>query len=191
MNVPTLRRLSHDLRGSLANLRMGLQACRESPDMLAVLGEALLQEVDSLDGRLVQLNWMARCGAPNPELVNVHLVVESWASERGLQELQLEPVRAQVDPDLLKAALDQLYRNAEQHGGGCLGLRLLVTGQRLLLEVRDQNKGWPENIYDWLKDPQLWQGRVALGLALAQRVVLAHRGELILQPGSAALSIPL
>ncbi|MBS2036646.1 HAMP domain-containing histidine kinase [bacterium] len=191
MNVPTLRRLSHDLRGSLANLRMGLQACRESPDMLTVLGEALLQEVDCLDRRLIQLNWMARCGAPNPELVNVHAVVEGWAADRGVSGLQLEPVQAHLDADLFKAGLDQLYDNALKHGGGCLGVRLLVTGQRLLLEVRDQDKGWPDNIYDWLKDPQLWRGQVALGLAVAQRVARAHGGELILEPGSAALSIPL
>lgn len=191
MNVPTLRRLSHDLRGSLANLRMGLQACRESPDMLAVLGEALLQEVDRLDGRLIQLNWMARCKAPNRDLVNLHSVVESWARERGLDNLNLEAVQACVDPDLLRAALDQLHDNAQQHGGGYQGLSLVLTGRRLLLEMQDQNKGWPNHIYDFLKDPQLWEGRIALGLALVQRVAQAHEGELILGPGSAALSIHL
>ncbi|MFN8607813.1 MAG: ATP-binding protein [Vulcanimicrobiota bacterium] len=191
MNVPTLRRLSHDLRGSLANLRMGLQACCESPEMLAVLGEALLQEVDRLDGRLVQLSWMARCNTPNNELVNVHAVIEGWGCDRGFSQTELEPVQARLDPDLLKAALDQLFNNAEQHGGGCQAVRLQVTGRRLMVEVQDQGRGWPENIHDWLKDPQLWQGGVALGLPLAQRVAQALDGELILQPGSAALSIPL
>ena len=191
MNVPTLRRLSHDLRGSLANLRMGLQACRESPDMLAVLGEALLQEVDRLDGRLIQLNWMARCNAPNCDEVNVHLVVEGWAKEKGLEQLQLEPVRASVDPDLLKAALDQMHDNAVRHGGGYTGTTLRVSGRRLHLEISDHGKGWPDNIYDWLKDSQLWNGQIALGLPLAQRVAQAHGGELILEGGSAALSLPL
>jgi signal transduction histidine kinase len=191
LNVSTLRRLSHDLRGSLANLRMGLQACRESPDMLALLGDALLQEVDRLDGRLIQLNWMARCSAPNRDQVNVHLVVEGWAKDKGVEGLQVEPVQASIDPDLLKAALDQLYDNAVQHGGGYSGIGLRVTGRRLHLEVRDGNRGWPDNIYDWLKDPQLWGGQIALGLPLVQKVAVAHEGELLLEPGSAALSIPL
>ena len=191
MNVATIRRLSHDLRGSLANLRMGLQACRESPDMLALLGDALLQEVDRLDGRLIQLNWMARCGAPNRDQVNVHRVVEGWAKDKGVAGVQLEPVQASIDPDLVKAALDQLYDNAEQHGGGYSGLGLRVTGGRLHLEVRDQKRGWPDNLSEWLKDPQLWGGQIALGLPLVQKVAVAHGGELLLKPGSAALSIPL
>ncbi len=191
MNVPTLRRLSHDLRGSLANLRMGLQACRESPEMLGILGDALLQEVDRLDGRLIQLNWMARCSAPNRDEVHVHLVVEGWAREKELGQLQVEPVRASVDPDLLKAALDQLYENAVRHGGGYSGTSLRVTGRRLQLDVHHEGKVWPDNIYDWLKAPQLWNGQIALGLPLAQKVAQAHEGELVLEPGSAGLSIPL
>lgn len=183
--------MSHDLRGSLANLRMGLQACRESPEMLAVLGEAMLQEVDKLDGRLVQLGWMARCGAPHRDECNVHLVVEGWAQDRGLECLKLEPVRASIDPDLLKAALDQLYNNAQSHGGGCTQVCLTVQGERLNLEVRDQGKGWPAELHEWLKDPQLWNGQIALGLAVTQRVAWAHQGELLLQHGSAALSLPL
>ena len=159
--------------------------------MLAVLGEALLQEVDRLDGRLIQLNWMARCNAANRDRVNLHAVVESWAKQRGLDNLNLEAVQASVDPDLIGAALDQLYDNAQQHDGGYQGLSLVLTGRRLLLEMQDQNKGWPDNIYDFLKDPQLWEGRIALGLALVQRVAQAHEGELILAPGSAALSIHL
>jgi len=191
LNVSTIRRMNHDLRGSLANLRMGLQACRESPEMLAVLGEALLQEVDKLDGRLVQLGWMARCGAPHRDECNVQLVVESWAQERGLENLKLESVRACIDPDLLKAALDQLYTNAQTHGGGCSEVRLAVLGRRLELEVRDQGKGWPEGLFEWLKDPQLWKGQIALGLPVAQRVAWAHQGELQLEHGLAALSLPL
>ncbi len=191
MNVSTVRRLSHDLRGSLANLRMGLQACRESPEMLAVLGEALLQEVDRLDGRLIQLNWMARCKAANRDELNVHLVVEGWAREKELDGLQLEPVRASVDPDLLKAALDQLYDNAVAHGGGYIGTSLRLTGAGLQLDILDGGTGWPDRIIDWLKDPQLWAGQIALGLPLAQKVARAHEGELVLEPGRAGLSIPL
>ena len=183
--------MSHDLRGSLANLRMGLQACRESPEMLGILGEAMLQEVDKLDGRLVQLGWIARCGGPQRQECNVHRVVEDWAQERGLENLKLESVCSTVDPDLLKAALDQLFQNAQTHGGGCTGVWVSRQGERLILDVRDQGEGWPEAIHEWLKDPQLWQGQIALGLAVAQRVAWAHQGELVLEPGSAALSLPV
>ena len=184
--------MSHDLRGSLANLRMGLQACRESPDMLAVLGEALLQEVDKLDGRLVQLGWMARCGAPHREECSIQLLVESWAQERGLEDLKLAQVRALVDPDLLKAALDQLFQNAQTHGGGCSQVCLTVQDMRFRLEVCDQGTGWPDGLPEWLEDPQLWRGQIALGLPLAQRVARAHQGELLLlEGGVVALSLPL
>lgn len=159
--------------------------------MLTMLGGALLEEVDRLDGRLIQLNWMARCGAPTRDEVHVHLIVEGWAKDKGVGGLQLEPVQASLDPDLIKAALDQLHDNALKHGGGYEGIGLRVIGRRLHLEVLDQNKGWPENIYDWLKDPQLWNGQIALGLPLAQKVAQAHEGDLLLEPGSAALSIPL
>lgn len=186
-----MRRLSHDLRGSLANLRMGLQACRESPEMLAMLGDALLQEVDRLDARLIQLNWMARCGAPERDEVNLHLVVDSWATEKGVANLRLEPVQASLDPDLVKAALDQLYDNAVKHGGGYIGTTLRVSEGRIRLEIADRGSAWPDNISEFLQDPQLWNGQLALGLALAQRVARAHQGELELGEGKVALILPL
>ena len=84
-----------------------------------------------------------------------------------------------------------MHDNAVKHGGGYLGTGLRVIGQRLHLEIFDHGRGWPDNSHDWLKDPQLWNGQIALGLPLAQKVAQAHGGELLLEGGSAALSLPL
>lgn len=191
MNPASQRRLSHDLRGSLANLRMGLQACIETPVLLAQLGQPLLQEVDRLDRRLIQLSWMGRCAQPQMQECNLQPVLAAWAQERGLPEVECPPLRVSFDPDLIKAALFQLCDNAELHAGGVSQVRVVADDSSWQLQLTDRGAGWPEGLADWLQDPQLWHGQIALGLPLVQKVLSCHGGTLLMDRPPAGWILPL
>ena len=185
MTPATQRRLSHDLRGSLANLRIGLQACQENPQLFAELHSALLDEVERLDHRLFQLGWMARCSDPHKQECLLPALLAAWTQERGLAEVDCPAVRVMLDPDLMGVAFDQLCDNAERHGGGVTGVRVVVSQDSWQLHVGDRGPGWPEGLEEWLRDPQLWRGQIALGLPLAQRVLASHQGRILLDQSPA------
>lgn len=190
MKTATQRRLSHDLRGSLANLRIGLQACRETPDLFAALSEAMLEEVERLDHRLVQLGWMVRSAEPQMRECNLQALVAGWASERGIEKIDCPAVQARLDPDLLRAAFNQLCDNATRHGGGVVGVLVTATDSLWQLEIHDNGPGWPDGLKEWLQDPQLWHNQIALGLPMVQKVLAGHGGSLVLDEPPARWIVP-
>lgn len=188
MNITTLRRLSHDVRGSVANLRMGLEACCQSPALLTQLGPAMLEELNRLDRRLQQLNWLARCEHASAQLHDVPSLVAGWCADRGLSLTECPPFQARLDPDLMRAAFIEICENAQTHAGGVRQVRIDFTEDRWQLEVLDHGPGWPTGLASWLEQPQLWNGQIALGLPLVQKVLSQHGGKLLLEKAPACWS---
>ena len=195
MNSPEVRlrrRLSHDVRGCVASLRIAVQASLDNPDIFPDLAPSMLAEINNLDRRLQQVSLMARSHVPDREPVNFAALVRQWLDEKGLQvaQVELEPTHVQVDTDLWMAALEEVWRNAQAYGGGVVALKLSSADGRPTLTVEDAGPGWPEGLEEWLRAPQLtlWKNNVALGLALCLEVVQGHGGELLLQerPGGGA-----
>lgn len=190
MNTSTQRRLSHDLRGSLANLRIGLQACRETPELFSALNEAMLEEVERLDHRLVQLGWMVRSAEPQKRECNLQALVASWATERGIARVECPEARVCLDPDLLRAAFNELCDNAVRHGGGIAALSVVAGPSAWELQLSDQGPGWPAGLKEWLEDPQLWHNQIALGLPLVKKLLASHGGSLVLDHPPARWIVP-
>ena len=172
-----LRRLSHDLRGSVASLRVGLQAVNDSPEMLADLSSALMEEVEKLDRRLLQIHWMSRSAYPQKRAFDLG----TFISEQSGQPLTQHSTIG--DTDLLLAAWQEALSNAKLHGGGLGTLKLTSRedGWSLLIP---SSKPWPEGLANWLESEstELWQGRLCLGLALQKWVLRAHSGRVYLGP---------
>jgi signal transduction histidine kinase len=169
---------------------MGLQACVESPQLLAQLGGAMLEEVDALDRRLIQLTWMGRCAEPQLQECNLQPLLAGWAQERGITRLECPSLRVCLDPDLIRVAFFQLCDNADRHAGGVSRLRVVANDLDWQLQLDDSGEGWPEGLVAWLKDPQLWRGQIALGLPLVQKVLASHGGKLLLDQPPACWTVP-
>ena len=173
-----LRRLSHDLRGSVANLRIGLQACQENSELLSALGESMLSEVERLDRRLIQLSWLGRTAHPVDQPNSVNKLVQQWSP----LPVEGEGVSAQVDADLLEAAIRELVRNANEHGGELTRVHVSNQAENWVVRIEHRGSDFPNGLTDWLERPgvRLWREQLALGLRLAQRVAEAHNGTLSL-----------
>lgn len=110
--------------------------------------------------------------------VRLDLLVEACLSDG--QACELEPTTVTVDAALVKVALVNLLRNAEQHGKGVRVVRL--RGGRL--EVHDHGPGLPPDagLTDpFVKGPES-QG-AGLGLAVVARIAALHGATLRLGPG--------
>ncbi len=172
-----LRRLSHDLRGSVASLRIGLQAVIDSPEMLNDLSGALLEEVEKLDYRMIQVHWMSRSAYPQMRSFDLG----AWLSEQSGQSFPKFMIEG--DSDLLQAAWKAAVHNAQTHGGGLGELKLSATDQGWSLLMTSPND-WPEGLADWLhyEPTALWRGKLCLGLPLQKSVMAAHGGRISIRP---------
>ncbi|MDL2338783.1 MAG: HAMP domain-containing sensor histidine kinase [Pseudomonadota bacterium] len=102
---------------------------------------------------------------------------------------------AQVDPDLLAAALMNLLDNSMRHGAtqARVDTRHESDG-RTVVSVRDNGSGIPEVERTRLQaalDAQQYEDHTGLGLMLADLVARAHGGRLHLRPASAGGSIEI
>lgn len=93
--------------------------------------------------------------------------------------------RVRVDPLAVRRAVEELVRNADQHGGGG-HVTAAASGDRVLVTVRDHGPGLPGPVLDALRAGRPVPG--GLGLHLARALVTASGGTLAAwsRPGQGA-----
>ena len=200
-----LRDVSHELRSPLARLGVALELARqragdgasESLDRI----EKESQRLESLISRLLSLERL-QAGAERPEGQSVQLdalverVVadarfEADADGGGVRSVNAAAPRVKGSPDLLHSAVENVVRNGIAHtapGSAVevwLGEERFHGGQVAVIRVRDHGPGVPPGELERLFDPfhrvdnsrDRRTGGVGLGLAITERVVRAHGGE--------------
>ncbi len=104
-----------------------------------------------------------------------------------------------ADPDLLQQALINLVKNAVEAVSTTpdprIDLSCRTTGHRIVIEVRDNGTGLPEQEPEQIFTPFFTTkaGGSGIGLALARQIAIAHGGELTVQrlPQGALFSLDL
>lgn len=104
------------------------------------------------------------------------------------------PALIDADPDLLVAALLNLFDNAHRHGATQLTLRVHVGDGATLVHIADNGSGMPDTQRQRLQaalDTQNYDAQVGLGLMLADLVARAHGGQLQLPATAAGCEVVL
>lgn len=208
-----LQDVSHELRSPLARLGFAIELARTSPDPRPLLDRIKL-EADRIANLVAELLQMTRAeGDPRErrvERVDVRALLAELLGdcelEAGGREVRLagEPMPEawlDGDPVQLRRAFENVVRNAIRHAPPrtAVETRLAADGGRLVFTVRDHGPGVaPEHLQEIFKP--FWRadtsrdrhsGGVGLGLAIAQRAVLLHRGRIAAENADPGLRVTI
>jgi len=171
--------VSHDLRNPLQVLRGALDGARETGDPKHFdRGEQALDRMETLIDDVLSL---ARQGQPIDETQPVSLatlVEECWTMiETGDAELVVDGDLGFVaDPDRLRQLVENLVRNAVEHGGGdvTVGIGPLPDGTGFYVE--DDGRGIPasERSEVFESGYSTAENGTGFGLAIVSEIVDAH-----------------
>lgn len=197
-----LQDLSHELRSPLARLHLILELARSSAGTAQAetyfrQAESEITRLDRMTGEMLALSRLEG-GIPGVEREHLDLAellrgcVEQAGLEAAARQVSLQlmpPDRPAVvfgNAQLLESALDNLVANAIKFSpaGGEVELAVQQTAQGVGLSVRDRGPGVPDAELESLFNPFFRGSNAAradghgLGLAIVQRVVTIHGGEI-------------
>ncbi len=200
-----LRDVSHELRSPLARVHAALSLARQRTKG-AVDGELnrVETELDRLDNLIGKLLVFARLDSgqlrmqQQPidlaglllEVVNDSLI-EAAAEDKNVLLDDMNGFNVVGDPDLLASCFENIIRNAIRHSPPRSSVEVALFANdsdsgRCFITVRDRGKGVPENdlatIFELFRkyDDEGGEntGSSGIGLAIAEKVVHLHGGEI-------------
>jgi two-component system sensor histidine kinase CpxA len=200
-----LRDVSHELRSPLARLSVALELAREEspPAMMGHLNriEREAGRLNELIGQLLRLSSMESTDGSNltesfrlDGLLEKMLPDVEFEAEQRLCQIRLLnhcDCVVQGSPELIYRAIENIVRNAVRYTReqSVVELKLSceqqVGASMVILDVSDRGPGLPENELENIFRPfyraddarQRDTGGFGVGLAIANRVVRLHHGE--------------
>jgi two-component system sensor histidine kinase CpxA len=201
-----LRDVSHELRSPLARVSVALELAREdaAPEMETYLSriERETAKLNQLIGQLLALSSMEaveRNGNFQPvslrNLIQEMIPDAEYEAQQRKSSISFSAAADGViagNRELLYRAIENVVRNAVRYTeqGSDVEIQLKTTGvesqQRAILEVRDHGPGIPEDQIEQIFRPfyrvdrarSAETGGFGVGLAIAERTVKLHGGEL-------------
>ena len=152
---------------------------------------ATIAEMDSMVGVTLQFardEATTEVKRPTDIAALVQSIVDDMADAGMPVKMQAaEPIVYDCQPDALKRAIRNLLDNAVKYGKAA-SVAIQTTPKTIEVLIEDEGPGIPEQELSRVFDPfyRLEESRsrdtggVGLGLAIAQSIVQAHRGELVL-----------
>jgi signal transduction histidine kinase len=204
--------LAHEVRNPLTAMRLDLQRAEESvlePDVLRAVLPRVIAQIARLDRAVSGALRVTRSGSMEPTSVDLRAVLES-ARQSAEPEFARRNARVIIATDeglpMLPGdpgALEQLFLNLLVNAAQALGTggHATVTAHRdngsIVITVRDNGRGMTPAQVAEVQQPYRSTRRdgTGLGLKVARRIALSHRGEITLEskPGegtSAVVRLP-
>ncbi len=191
--------VSHELRTPIARMRFGLDMLEEADDVAKQrFMSGLSSDVDDLESLVNELLHYARFEKSNPMDEQQMIAIVPWLEDvvdnakgyaKGLkmtchiQDIS-KNTSVQFSPRYMARATHNLLRNACKYGNKDIRITLELKEEHVFIHVDDDGQGIPEKerqrIFeaftrlDKSRDKQT--GGHGLGLAITQKIMLAHKG---------------
>jgi PAS domain S-box-containing protein len=180
--------ISHDLRNPLnvAQARATLLAEQTESEHL----DPLLRSLDRMEAIVEDTLTLARQGETISETESIsltHLVGKCWATvdtDDATIEI-IDEMTFQGDFDRLRHVFENLFRNAVEHGGSDVTVRVGCHDGKGI-HVEDDGPGIPVEKRDEVLEPgySSARGGTGFGLTIVKRIVEAHGWELSITDGT-------
>ena len=202
-----LHDVSHELRSPLARLNVAIALLRQNPARMQEIFERIESESHRLDQMVDELLTLSRVESGVPELDNyldinnlIYAVVEDAKFEASTSDVMIQSNITHIDDtkkichiikgngQLLRRALENVIRNAIHHSTSGKSVEVNLFSDTLkqcyIISISDRGTGVEEGKLSSIFDPFV---RVhpnnsgegfGLGLAIANRAVLAHGGTI-------------
>lgn len=194
-----LQDISHELRSPLARLSLAAELARTSPDRDAA-AVRVNKEIRRLTDLVEILLEVTRAeGDPSERNTDdvaldelVREVVDDCGIEAGVRGCRLhlqagEPFLLRADRELLRRAIENVVQNAIRHApqGSSVDITLNGSAANASVSIRDYGSGVPPDALAAIFRPffrldhsrDTASGGVGLGLAIAQRAIQVHNGQ--------------
>jgi two-component system OmpR family sensor kinase len=198
-----LHSVSHELRTPIARLGFGLELLGAKTDDAALKRriEAMERDLAELDELVKELLGMTRLDsaqalqAQSLELAPLlHGCAEALQPAPPGLSCELAPALGSIEGDarLLARAVGNLLRNAAKYATGRIVLQARREGGTIEIAVEDDGPGIPESERERVFEPffrldrsrDRATGGFGLGLSIARKAVLLHRGTLRVEESS-------
>lgn len=191
--------LAHEIKNPLSTMQLNLQLLLEDIRPDDPLHGRFAHRIGSIQREASRLreiveDFLRFAGRMEVQLEEVELnsliedLVDFLTPQAQLSRVELrfrrstDPIRARIDPRLVKQAVLNLMLNGMQAmpTGGDLILQVSKDESHASIEVTDTGKGMPEDIRQKIFQAyfSLRKGGTGLGLAMAKRIVDEHQGTI-------------
>jgi signal transduction histidine kinase len=203
LRLVRVARATHELRGPLFAVGLGLHGLGGEPARLAALELELARAGRALDDlaaapsgakarstrELVDLTDLVKAYAPSWRSLAAGYGADLRVSSSPRPARPGPPGSGHVaattvfaDPLRIAQACANLVGNAAEHGGGVVRVRVRATGQRVLIEVADDGPGLPASVSALTATARARRGPRGHGLAIAAAIAEHHGGRLHAAP---------
>lgn len=204
-------RASHELRGPLSAVQLGLHGLSGEPARLAAIELELRRAGRALeDLAAARVGGPSRSGVERVDLARlVHEHAPGWAvlAEGHGARLRVgsptvvlpfaigggdlgAPATVVADPLRVAQACANLVANAAEHGRGDVRVRVRASLDRVAIEVSDDGPGLPAPLAALTAPARFRRGRRGHGLAIAASIATHHGGRLTADGAQLALELP-
>jgi two-component system sensor histidine kinase RstB len=197
--------VSHELRTPVARMRFALEmlAASDNKEDKFRYVSAITEDINELDLLLEELLSYARFDQNNPELNPSLVKIIPWLDYSMNKLLPLAKDKQLIynvrdievgetthfEPRLMSRVLDNLVQNALRYAKVKVKVTLKRDGESYLLMVEDDGEGIPKEKREYIFDAfsridasrDRASGGFGLGLAIVDRIVKAHKGNVIIR----------
>ncbi len=189
-----LMAISHELRTPITKAKLRMEFMPESDEK-----DQLKEDINEIDLLISDLLEAERLNNDHSALVServllanfIRSIAESFKSNNGEIEIEIpvNDLEFEIDKLRIRLLITNLLNNAVRHGkGNLINVRVSFSGDRGIIEVRDNGEGISEEHITQITEPfyradsarQRNTGGFGLGLYLCRLIAQAHGGEMII-----------
>ena len=195
-----LNDVSHELRTPLTRLRLAIALARQRPERTATALDRVESEARRLDELVDELLTLSRLESGVIDLQGYFdllellrkLIADARFESGSAAQVKFEAIIGDGaaanssilgDAELIRRAVENVVRNAIRFSpaDGTISISVLQRATEARIQIEDEGPGVAENDLRTLFEPFVKgsSGGFGLGLAIARRAVLAHRGSIV------------